>query len=163
MEPSTRRDILRFGAAAFSGIVAGCTSPSEPAQSGTDTNPSASVTPTKTAEPVTFPEGPKERPDHPRTLTRASVRTYVYEMEYRYVFNSLWHGTHTDVELSCEVERVRKGDDRYEAIVACTGYADVSPPENSTATQGPHYDYFTQVFRYVVSEHTTLRTFREEW
>jgi hypothetical protein len=141
--------------------LAGCTG--APGTQPTDTTHSTPTTAaTPTAEPVTFPEGPKSKPERPDELSNASVRQYVYEMESRAVYNSLWRGNYSQVTVRCEVEEVTQHDDRYEAVVVCTGFNNVRPPENSTATPGPHYDYFTQAFRYYVTDEMTRKTFLGE-
>lgn len=164
----------RFLFVLFQIVASGCVAPLGEAPAGTDSgtkSPEAatdtadstlSPTDTPTAELVSFPDGPKERPLPPKTLTKASVREYVHTMEYRYVSNSLWRGQYTDVHVSCEVEELEQRDYGYSAVVACTGYSNVNPPENSTASPGVHYDYFTQVYRYVVTEDETRRRFVEE-
>lgn len=103
MGPSTRRDILRLGAAAFSVAVAGCTSASEPAPTDTETNPSASETPAEygvtTPAPgeceeqhsptptVTKELEPRAYPDYPSELTANSTRRFVAAYERAYWYN----------------------------------------------------------------------------
>lgn len=117
-------------------------------------------TPTATPLPpgsVDFPDGPKEPPERPPTLNASSVTAYVSAYEYRYAYNSLWINEHTDVTLDCRVDSSMERSWGYEAVVTCTGYSNTNVPENSTATPGPHADWFTQSFRYLVSEDATHR------
>lgn len=121
-----------------------------------------SPTGTSTATPlppgsIDFPEGPKEPPERPATLNQSTVREYVRTYEYRVAFNSLWINEHTDVTLACRVDNVTERHWGYEAIVTCTGHSNTHVPENSTATPGPHADWFTQSFQYRVSDNTTRR------
>lgn len=145
-------------------VVSGCLGApaGSPTATPTRSDTALSSTATPTAEPVSLPDGPKDRPARPESLTEASVREYVQTMEYRWVYNSLWRGPDTDVHVTCEIEGVEVQDEGYEVVVSCNGYADIDPPENSTATPGPHYDYSTQVYLYVVTEETTRRRFVKE-
>ncbi|MFB6255298.1 MAG: hypothetical protein ABEH58_00985 [Haloplanus sp.] len=117
--------------------------------------------PTPTATPPTtdidFPEGPKDRPDRPATLNASTVREYVRTYEYRYAYNSLWINEYTDVTLDCRIDDITRRADGYEAVVTCTGYSNTDVPANSTHTPGPHADWFTQTYRYRVSERATRR------
>lgn len=134
-------------------VTAGCAG--APADGSTATD-----TPTDASPPsgdVDFPDGPKERPDRPSTLNASAVREYVRTYEYRYAYNSLWINEFTEVTLDCRVDDVRRRDGGYEAVVTCTGYSNTRVPENATLTPGPHVDWFTQSFRYYVSEDATLR------
>lgn len=106
---------------------------------------------------VDFPDGPKEPPERPATLNASSVREYVGAYEYRVAYNSLWINEHTDVTLDCRVDSATERPWGYEAVVTCTGYSNTDVPENSTASPGPHADWFTQSFRYRVSEDATHR------
>lgn len=122
--------------------------------------PTGDPTTTPTGPPsgsVEFPDGPKSPPDRPSTLSESSVREYVRAYEYRYAYNSLWINEHTTVTLDCRVDGVSRQGSGYEAVVTCTGYSNTDVPENSTATPGPHADWFTQSFRYRVSESATER------
>lgn len=117
-------------------------------------------TPTATPLPpgsVDLPDGPKEPPERPATLNESSVRGYVSTYEYRYAYNSLWINEHTDVTLDCRVDSVTDRSWGYEAVVTCTGYSNTDVPENSTASPGPHADWFTQSYRYRVSRDATRR------
>jgi hypothetical protein len=117
-------------------------------------------TPTATPLPpgsVDLPDGPKDRPERPSALNESSVREYVGAYEYRYAYNSLWINEHTDVTLDCRVDDVSERPWGYEAVVTCTGHSDTTGPANSTATPGPHADWFTQSFRYRVSDDATHR------
>ncbi|WP_157526131.1 hypothetical protein [Halorientalis sp. IM1011] len=103
---------------------------------------------------IDFPDGPKERPERPSPVSENTVREYVKRHEYRYVYNSLWIDEHTDVIVDCRVDSVEQRQWGYEAVVTCTGYAESQ--ENPTATIA-HADWFTQSYRYRVSENTTQR------
>ena len=122
--------------------------------------PEATDTPTGTPLPpgsVDFPDGPKDRPERPSPLTETAVREYVATHEYRYAYNSLWMNEHTDVTLDCRVDSVTDEPWGYEAVVTCTGYSNTNLPESPTGTPGVHADWFTQSFRYRVSETATHR------
>lgn len=117
-------------------------------------------TPTATPLPpesITVPDGPKEPPERPAVLNESSVGKYVKAFEFRIAYNSLWINEYTDVTLACRVDTVSTRPWGYEAIVTCTGHSDTDVPENATATPGPHADWFTQSFRYRVSENATHR------
>lgn len=60
--------------------------------------------------------------------------------------------------LDCRVDDVDERSWGYEVVVTCTGHSNTRPPENATATPGPHFDYFTQSYRYRVSEKATQRS-----
>jgi len=66
-------------------------------------------------------------------------------------------GKYSEVTLACRVDSVSQKEWGYEALVTCTGSSTTDPPENTTATEGPHADWFTQSFRYRVSETATHR------
>ncbi|MFC7229381.1 hypothetical protein N0B31_18420 [Salinirubellus salinus] len=126
-------------------------------------SPTQTATPVTdlTGEPVTFPDGPKERPERPPTLNESSVREYVRAFEYRYAYNALWVNERSQVTLECEVDAVNETAYGYEALVTCSGY---SGPDESytgngtdTPTPVPHADWFTQTYRYRVDSDTTLR------
>jgi hypothetical protein len=110
-------------------------------------------------DPVTFPDGPKERPERPATLNESSVREYARTFEYRIAYNSLWYGEGSDVELECSVESVSARTDGYEAVVDCYGYSNTrGTVANSTATGTTlHADWGSQSFRYRVSANATTR------
>jgi hypothetical protein len=137
--------------------LAGCTG--GPGTQPTDTGqPTPTTATTLTAEPVTFPEGPKSKPERPEELSNATVRRYVHEMESRIAYNSLWRGNYSQVRVDCTVEQVTKDGRGYEAIVSCSGYNQIEPPENTTATSGPVYDY-EGASRYFVIENVTRRNY----
>jgi hypothetical protein len=137
-------------------VVAGCAG-------GPADGSRAIATPTDTSPPsgdVDFPDGPKERPGRPSTLNASAVHEYVRTYEYRYAYNSLWINENTDVTLDCRVDDVTRREWGYETVVTCTGYSNTRVPENATPptpTPGPHADWFTQSFRYRVSENATRR------
>lgn len=117
-------------------------------------SPSATPLPPGTVE---YPDGPKEPPERPATLSESAVREYVQTVEYRYAYNSLWVNEYTDVTLDCRVDAVNETAWGYESVVTCTGHSNTDVPATATATPGPHADWFTQSFRYRVSENATHR------
>lgn len=127
--------------------TAGCTGP----EMGTST-----PTPLPQGS-VDVPDGPKEAPERPAELNESSVREYVETFEYRIAYNSLWVNEYTNVTLACRVDSVSEQSWGYEAVVTCTGHSNTDVPENATETPGPHADWFTQTFRYRVSEDATHR------
>lgn len=119
-------------------------------------------TPSSTATPpqpgsIELPDGPKEHPERPPVLNESSVRSYVETYEYRYVYNTLWSGESTDVDLVCRVDAVTERSWGYDAVVTCTGSSTSRPPQDGTLTVQTHADWFTQSFRYDVSEDATAR------
>lgn len=165
-------DRARIAAVVFTALVlatTGCTgtqtgSSTPTPQTETPTPTPQTETPTATPLPsgsVDFPDGPKELPVRPEVLNASSVREYVRTVEYRVAYNSLWINEYTDVTLACRVDTVSEQPWGYEAVVTCTGYSNTNVPENvtenGTATPGPHADWFTQSFRYRVSENATHR------
>lgn len=106
---------------------------------------------------VDLPDGPMEPPELPAELNTSSVREYVRTYEYRVAYNSLWINEHTDVRLACRVDDVSERPWGYEAVVTCSGSSNTDVPENTTETPGPHADWFTQSYRYRVSEEATHR------
>jgi hypothetical protein len=154
-------------------VTAGCTGTPADGSTATSTSTPTSTptvtsaggttpTPTSTATPrpagdIDFPDGPKSPPERPATLNASTVREYVRTYEYRYAYNSLWINEYTDVTLDCRVDDVGRRSAAYEAVVTCSGYSNTNVPENSTVTPGPHADWFTQTFRYRVTEDATRR------
>lgn len=121
--------------------------------------PSTVHSPTTPADgTIEWPEGPKDQPDRPETLTEQSVREYAKTHEYRYVYNTLWYSEYTEVTLDCSVETVGPAGEGYEVIVSCTGSSNTGgeAPGTRTATV-MHADYFTQTYSYYVDENTTRR------
>ena len=117
-------------------------------------------TPTPTPLPpgsVDISEGPKTPPERPTDLNESSVKEYVWNYEYRVAYNSLWINEYSEVTLACRVDSVTEQPWGYEAVVTCTGYSNTNVPANATASPGPHADWFTQSFRYRVSENATHR------
>ena len=106
---------------------------------------------------VEWPDGPKQRPAWPPDPDAASVGAFVRDHEYGYVYNSLWFGEHTDVRASCEEPEVAERGGGWVVEVTCTGYSNSDVPTDSTATPGPHADWFTRTYRYRVDEDTILR------
>jgi len=137
-------------------------STAEPTETTVEPTTDVTAEPTPAGPPsgrVDFPDGPKERPERPATLNDSSVRTYVERYEYRYAHNSLWMNEYTDVTLDCRIDDVTERPWGYAAVVTCTGYSNTDVPENATttATAGPHADWFTQTYRYLVSGDATER------
>lgn len=143
----TRRRLATIVLLALALATAGCAGSNAGA-------PTATPLPPGTLE---YPDGPKEAPERPEPLTESSVRDYVRTAEYRYAYNSLWYSEYTDVTLDCRVDSVTETAWGYESVVTCTGYSTTDPPANATGTAAPHADWFTQSFRYRVSENATHR------
>ena len=143
-------------------VTAGCAGTPTGEPTATLTGGSAgSATTTPTGPPtdtVDFPDGPKSPPARPSALDESSVRECVRTHEYRYAYNSLWFNEYTEVTLDCRVDGVTRRTWGYEAVVTCTGCSNTVVPENATATPGPHADWFTQSFRYRVSDGATERS-----
>lgn len=127
-------------------VTAGCAvdapGPSTP-------SPAASGTPTAPSGSVDFPPGPKDPPARPAVSNASAVREYVRAYEYRYAYNSLWANENSTVRLVCRVDDVTRRPWGHEAVVTCTG---------SSETDGLNADWFTQSYRYRVSETATNRT-----
>jgi hypothetical protein len=140
-------------------VTAGCVGTDPGTQTGgpdpTETSTTASdpaatsTTPPPPSGGVDFPEGPTEPPDRPAAFNAPSVREYVESYEYRIAYNSLWVNENTSVTLDCRVDDVTERTWGYEAVVTCTG---------SSETNGLNADWFTQTYRYRVSESTLDRT-----
>ena len=135
-------------------------------ETGTSTATPQSIASTATplsSGDIDFPNGPEEPPERPAVLSESSVREYVRVFEYRLAYNSLWINEYTEVTLACRVDDVSERPWGYEAVVTCTGYSNTGVPENATTaeettpTPGPHADWFTQSFRYRVSEDVMRR------
>jgi hypothetical protein len=125
--------------------------------------PSTAPTATPPGSPgIDFPDGPKSAPDRPAALTESSVSEYVRTYEYNYVYNNLWQGQYSVVSLLCQVDDTSGGVWGYDVVVTCTGSSTTSPPAGSTATPGMHRDWFTQSFRYSVSNGETTRVAVED-
>ena len=125
------------------GSPAGTTDPA-------DASPTTAATPLP-GDPVDWPDGPKERPPVPSTLTESSVGAYAETHEYRYVYNSLWFDASTEVTLECDLDGVERERDAWRATVTCTGYSDSDGTTGNgtiTGTPAPHADYFTQTGGY---------------
>lgn len=133
---------------AFVLVTAGCVG------AGGQAQPTATPLPPGT---VDMPDGPKERPERPATLDTTSVSDYLATLEYRIASNSLWVSEYTEVTLDCRVDDVTERPWGYRADVTCTGYSDTTVPADATATAGPHADWFTQSYRYRVSQNATHR------
>lgn len=126
------------------------TTASEPTRTPTTTTePTETPTPSPPSGSIDFPEGPKERPERPPTLNESSVRGYVGNYEYRIAYNSLWLNESSTVTLACRVDSVTERPWGYAAVVTCTG---------SSETDGLNGDWFTQSYRYRVSETALDRT-----
>lgn len=147
--------------------TAGCigTPMGTPTSTGTPTlGPTSTPTlgPTGTPTPlppgtVDLPAGPQDAPERPPTLNESSASEYASAYEYSVAYNSLWVNEHTDVTLECRVDDVDERSWGYAVVVTCTGYSNTDVPEDSTATPGPHADWFTQSYRYRVSGDATHR------
>lgn len=146
--------------------LAGCAGPvaDSPATDSATTStgtPTATDTPTAAPYPdrtVAFPDGPKERPPLPETITRETARDYVLTHEYRYSYNGFWAGNGTEVGLSrasCHVDSTAATGDGYTVVVQCSGYVN-EPVEGQTRTR--HYDYPPWTVRYYVDGDSVLRT-----
>jgi hypothetical protein len=145
---------VRLTVLGFVVLTAGCfgaPSPGSPASSET-----ATTTPPPTGT-VEFRDGPKERPDRPATLNESSAREFVSEYQYRSVYNGLWQGKYTEMSLDCRIDNVTDRSWGYAVVVTCTGSSTTDPPADSTATEGPISDYFTQSYRYSVSADAMAR------
>lgn len=117
--------------------------------------PTTSATGDGGFEPATFEDGPREKPDRPDELTEPAVAEYVRTFEHRRVYNLLWMGEGTEMDLDCETHDVETVEGGYDVLVSCTGYASGGgePKPNSTATTTPiHADWFTQYFVYRVTD-----------
>ncbi len=146
--PAVSSKIARTAVLGFVVLTAGCfgaPSPESPASSETATT---GASPTGTVE---FHDGPKDPPARPTTLNEFSAREFVYEYQYRSVYNGLWQGEHTEMSLDCRVDNVTERSWGYDVVITCTGSSTTDPPADSTATDGPISDYFTQSYRYSVS------------
>ena len=145
---------LRIVVLGFVALMAGCFGV-PPSESPTPADTTTTVPPpTGTVE---FNDGPKERPDWPTVLNESSVREFVYEYQYRSVYNGLWQGEYTAMRLACRVDTVTERSWGYDVVVTCTGSSTTDPPAGSTATEGPISDYFTQSYRYSVSADALAR------
>lgn len=147
---------LVVAAGCVGGPLAGSSSPT--GDSPRSPQPTTADTPSP-GDPVTFPDGPKERPERPATLNGSSIREYVRTLESRIAYNSLWYGEGSDVELECSVESVSERSSGYEAVVTCYGYSNTrGTVDGSTATGTTlHADWGSQSFRYRVSANATTR------
>jgi hypothetical protein len=115
-------------------------------------SPTAPESPTALPAPsgsIDFSEGPKDSPERPPTLNDSSVHEYVGSYEHRYAYNSLWVNENSTVTLACRVDTVTEQPWGYEGVVTCTG---------SSETDGLNGDWFTQSYRYRVSETALNRT-----
>lgn len=161
------RSALLAAATALLLVTAGCVAtpggPSTPtdatAESPTTTDSATSATTTVPGTPLAWPDGPKERPDRPATLTRSSVREFVYTTEYRYVYNSLWYDETSEVHAECEVDSVTRESGAWRAVVTCTAYSNSGGErENGTGTSTMvHADYFTQTWVYWITDDSVHR------
>jgi hypothetical protein len=152
--PAVSSRIARTAVLGFVVLTAGCFGGPSPGSASPSEAATTVASPTGTVE---FQDGPKDRPDRPATLNDSSVREFVYEYEYRRVYNGLWQGEHTQMTLACRVDKVTGRSWGYDVIVTCTGSSTTDPPADSTATAGPIADYFTQSYRYSVSADAVAR------
>ncbi|GGK82208.1 hypothetical protein [Haloarcula sebkhae] len=135
-------------------LTAGCFGAPSP---GSPTPSEATTTVAPPTGTVEFHDGPKERPDRPATLNESSAREFVYNYQYRSVYNGLWQGEYTEMRLACRVDTVTERSWGYDVVITCTGSSTTDPPVGSTATEGPISDYFTQSYRYSVSADALAR------
>lgn len=168
------RSALLAAATALLLVTAGCVStpggPSTPTDSPTEASPDAATSTAASATtvpgtPLDWPDGPKERPRRPETLTESSVREFVNTTEYRYVYNSLWYDDTTQVDAECAVDSVTRESGAWRAVVTCTAYSNTGggPRENGTGTSTVvHADYFTQTWVYWVTEDSVHRVESDE-
>ena len=150
----SRRSVL----AALTALVGGCLGGPTAGSGETESPPASPGTPPDRTGP--FPAGPKVPPDRPETLTPETVREFVHEYEYRYVYNELWMGDGTEVVVDCGVDRVAAVEGGYEAAVTCTGYANAGggPRTNVTGTTTRiHADLSTLTSTYRVTEGAVIR------
>ncbi|MDS0257960.1 hypothetical protein NDI56_00900 [Haloarcula sp. S1CR25-12] len=139
-------------------LTAGCIGTPETATSQPSATPSSAPTATPPGGgSIDFPDGPKAVPDRPATLSESTVSDFVYDYEYNYVYNKLWQGEHTEMDLECRVDSVTELSRGYEAVVTCDGGSTTELPAGATGTEGPIMDYFTQSFRYRVTDTATAR------
>ena len=59
--------------------------------------------------------------------------------------------------LDCRTDSATGRSWGYAVVVTCTGSSTTDPPADSTATEGPISDYFTQSYRYSVSADALAR------
>lgn len=149
-------------------VTAGClgwgngASPT-PTMSQATPTPDSSSTSTATPLPpgtIQMPKGPKDRPERPPELNHSSVRKFVRTYEYNAVYNRLWMGEESNINLDCRVDQLTERSWGYEVVVTCDGYSE--SPDNATASPGVHVDWFGQTFRYRVGEDTIHRDYVPE-
>ncbi len=110
--------------------------------------------------PASFADGPKSEPDRPAELTESAVVEYVRTFEYRRVYNSLWMGEGTEMDLDCETHDVTSVEGGYDVLVSCTGYSNSGGDSDGDSTATPtvvHADWFTQYFVYRATDDSTER------
>jgi hypothetical protein len=146
--------IARIAVLGFVVLTAGCFGAPSPGSSGPSEAATTAPPPTGTVE---FRDGPKEQPSRPATLNESSVSEFVYKYQYRTVYNGLWQGEYTETTLDCRIDDVTERSWGYAVVVTCTGYSTTDPPADSTATEGPISDYFTQSYRCSVSADALAR------
>jgi hypothetical protein len=152
--PAVPSTVARIAVLGFAVLTAGCFGAPSPGSPAPEEAATTAPPPTGTVE---FRDGPKDPPDRPATLNESSVREFVFEYQYRSVYNGLWQGEHTEMTLGCRVDNVTERSWGYDAVVTCTGSSTTDPPAGSTATDGPISDYFTQSYRYSVSADALAR------
>lgn len=132
-------------------VLAGCLGPTA--------EPGATATPYPD-EIVAFPDGPKDRPALPETITADSVSSYVKILEFRYSYNELWDGPGTEVgmsEHSCSVASTQRQGSGYLVTVDCTGYVN-RPVNGAESTRTEHADLPPWSVRYYIDANTVART-----
>lgn len=106
----------------------------------------------------TFPTGRRSHPSVRRPRTGPPSASTSGRPNTDSPTTTRWINEYTEVTLDCRVDSVTEQPWGCEAVVTCTGHSSTSVPENATARPGPHYDRFTQSFRYRVSSSATHRT-----
>ncbi|MCJ0618294.1 hypothetical protein JZX76_01785 [Haloarcula hispanica] len=152
--PAVSSRIARTAVLSFVVLAAGCFGGPSPESAAPSEAATTVASPTGTVE---FHDGPKDPPDQPATLNESSAREFVYENQYRSVYNGLWQGEHTEMTLDCRIDNVTERSWGYDVVITCTGSSTTDPPAGSTATDGPISDYFTQSYRYSVSADALAR------
>ncbi|SFR86933.1 hypothetical protein SAMN05216559_0284 [Halomicrobium zhouii] len=150
-------------------LTAGCVQSlaGSPTATPTDTPPESVQSPTDTPtdvqtpppnRTVELPEGPKERPERPETLTEDSVGEFVKTHEYRYAYNGLWYSEHSEVTLDCTLHGVTERDGWFEATVSCSGSSNTGgPAEGTEAVTELIADWSTLTYVYYVDENSLIR------
>lgn len=151
--PRFRRLLITLFALAFVALAGCAAAPGGPGAGGPTDGQTATPYPNET---VTFPSGPKERPDLPDRLTAETAADYVVTHEFRYSYNQ-FHEPGATVgmsEASCSVQSTEAAGDGYLVTVRCTAYVN-RPVEDRTVTE--HADYPPWTVEYYVDGNSVLR------